>query len=476
MAVAVHPATVSRAKSAAEKGEVDTASGWNAPEKYEQSDCLGTHEGDESVPSKPAYPVFNGGKLYRSGVIAAKSRAAQQGESGIEAAADSILKIIEAKNGKYASCAGTIMLICSSSGLEGERVSTPAGMPDNINGSPCFYIWRRVARPGEWQNRARGFTLNLSASAIDQLERTGEAMLAVGDEVPIVEDHQEKSSLTLGYVRGWKIVDGWLCSLCQIIGDDELKTLNKNYLSGGFNPDYIDSQGRHRGMAITHVGTTPRPVIDGQELLAASQGNAKGIVLTMSGDSPMDGMTNLPCSQTDLDSMHAMVPGLADKPLEGKTGHIVNYLKSMSGAASKKMSAAEIIADDSLRGQVLTMSGAVVPHTLPQSVVEVIRETTLNILTQGVAAGRMTPDQAKEAGINLVGEVGKPATVWMSQAADNSIPAIKQAQLLCSLTPDYRLSRAQPVKRLSPDSTETNDEKPYKSFMASSQKVPAPVL
>lgn len=478
MAVAVHSATVSRAKSAAESGNVDLGDTWDAPEKYEQNDCLGTHEGDDSVASKPAYPVFKGGKLSRKGVIAAKSRAAQQGESGIESAADSILKIIDAKKAKEASRAGVFSLMCSASGLEGERVSTPTGMPSSINGSPCTYIWRRVAKPGTWTNRARGFTLNLSASAIDQLEKTGEAMLADGDEVPIVEDHRETSGATLGYVKGWKIQDGWLCSLSQIIGQRELEIFNKNYLSGGFQPDYTDSQGRSRGMAITHVATTPRPVIDGQELLAASQSTQNGIVLTMSGDTPMDGMTNLPCSQNDLDEMHEMVPGLKDQPIEGKLSHVVKHLKSMSGASSKKMSAAEIVADATLKAEVLTMSGAtLIAEKLPQAAVEFVRRGVLSALEDGVASGKMTPDQAKTAGKILVGETGQPQTAFMSQAPDGTIPAIEQVKLMCSLTQDFRLSRATPVKRVDPDGRTQIDAAPYKSFQKSqSEKLAAPVL
>ena len=52
----------------------------------------------EDTKARWKYPVAKGGSVYRAGVIAAKSRAAQQGEDTIAAAADELLQLIDAKN------------------------------------------------------------------------------------------------------------------------------------------------------------------------------------------------------------------------------------------------------------------------------------------------------------------------------------------------------------------------------------------
>ena len=57
---------------------------------------LGIHpDADEDTKAHYGYPIGKGGKVYRHGIIAAKSRAAQQNDSVIEAAADELLKMID---------------------------------------------------------------------------------------------------------------------------------------------------------------------------------------------------------------------------------------------------------------------------------------------------------------------------------------------------------------------------------------------
>lgn len=113
MGLKVNSSGVSYCESLIEDGKVDTESSWSFT--AEDGDALLGANGDdweafakvhlaedtsatENTKSRWKYPVAKAdGKVYREGVIAAKSRSAQQGEDAVTEAADGLLKQIDEK-------------------------------------------------------------------------------------------------------------------------------------------------------------------------------------------------------------------------------------------------------------------------------------------------------------------------------------------------------------------------------------------
>lgn len=106
-------AAITYLKSLISAGKVDTASAWSF--SAADGDALLGKNGDdwtsyakvhlaedtsatEDTKARWKYPVAKDGKVYRAGVIAAKSRAARQGEDDIASAADTLLQLIDAKS------------------------------------------------------------------------------------------------------------------------------------------------------------------------------------------------------------------------------------------------------------------------------------------------------------------------------------------------------------------------------------------
>lgn len=102
------------AKSLINRGKVDRTSDWEftaedgnkilGPDLDDWAFYGKVHIGkdeskDEDTKAHWKFPVIKGGQVYRSGVIAAKSRAAQSKYTEVEEAADELLKLIDAKKG-----------------------------------------------------------------------------------------------------------------------------------------------------------------------------------------------------------------------------------------------------------------------------------------------------------------------------------------------------------------------------------------
>lgn len=106
-------AAITYLKSLISAGKVDTASAWSFSAAdgnallgeggadwtaYSKVHLAEDTDATEDTKARWKYPVAKDGKVYRAGVIAAKSRAAQQGEDDVVAAADTLLQLIDAKN------------------------------------------------------------------------------------------------------------------------------------------------------------------------------------------------------------------------------------------------------------------------------------------------------------------------------------------------------------------------------------------
>jgi len=115
----VNKAGVSNARALINAGDVDLTGAWSFS-AADGNKLLGENgddwanfakwhlaedeSADEETKARYKYPFGKNGKVYRRGVIAAKSRAAQQGDTAIEEAADALLTLIDSKNDVSSLC------------------------------------------------------------------------------------------------------------------------------------------------------------------------------------------------------------------------------------------------------------------------------------------------------------------------------------------------------------------------------------
>lgn len=112
MAITVHKAGVSHAKSLIGSGDVDTSTAWSFSaadgnallgengddwKNYGSMHLAVNSDADAMTKDHFKYPFGKGGKVYRSGLIAIRQRAGQQNETDIYDAAGRLLQLIDNK-------------------------------------------------------------------------------------------------------------------------------------------------------------------------------------------------------------------------------------------------------------------------------------------------------------------------------------------------------------------------------------------
>jgi phage I-like protein len=134
MALNVNQKAVEHLRSLVNQGKVDRDSNWSFSAEdgnallgadgsdwsnYSQIHLAVDASAAENTKARFHYPVGKDGKVYRSGIVAAKQRAAAQGEKDIEDAADGILQLIDKKDEVQASK----LLFCSVQDIGGAASS-----------------------------------------------------------------------------------------------------------------------------------------------------------------------------------------------------------------------------------------------------------------------------------------------------------------------------------------------------------------
>ena len=480
MAIAVHQPTVSRAHSLIEQGKVDVSGHWDSPSEYEQADCLGTHD-DET--KSPGYPIIKDGKLSRKGVISAKQRAAgEPGAGAIESAADGILSAIDAKKTQKASLAlldgGELQRLSATNGID---------LPSSVFGEPAYYAWKDVISPGDWlapttygDGTTRIEDLKATPERIRHWAEAGNQMCSAGVEIPIVADHSEKSGDSRGYIKLFKVENGDLQCLCQLIGDSAKLEAARNRVSIGRSNYANDGKdgGKSWQDVITHVALTPRPVVSNQDTFRQAASAAKGTGMA-------DKM--LPCSETHMAKLHELVPGLAGMDDNAKIGHIVSHLCTMSAAddadagdGMSKMSRTEIMVAagknrkawrEELAAVKTQLSGAQqqlstandqvqrlsaqVPASLPAEAVDALRSSASVLFDSAVEKASITPAVRDAVFTAMAGSNEKPNYQCLSKGACSEAPILAVAKALNqnpprtgvdgkAITGTQQLSRATP--------------------------------
>ena len=143
MAIKVNGKGVSHARSLISAGKIDRDSSWGFSSE-EGNKLLGDNKWseyanwflavddseDKETKAHYKYPFGKEGKVYRKGVIAAKSRAAAQGETAVEEAADKLLKSID-KDDKEEKTISAGMSFASLRSIP--RTSVPTIAPSTSN-------------------------------------------------------------------------------------------------------------------------------------------------------------------------------------------------------------------------------------------------------------------------------------------------------------------------------------------------------
>lgn len=240
------------------------------------------------------------GQVYRSGVIAAKQRAAQQGASRIEAAADSLLKLIDAH--KMSFTGADESLILNAPTTVGSVASS--NLPAEINGYPVKYAWKEMLPLGQYTD-ASGQKFTVTSERVGRLIANYRRAYAKGFK-PFLPDHHraDSGSHNFGYVvdvrRG---ENGSFEGLHQLIGEDAHRAAARNRTSVMILKDVTDADGEKYDELLYHNALIPNPRLtklkDFEPALAASSGlTGDAVVLTLAapekqGDSDMELLNQL---------------------------------------------------------------------------------------------------------------------------------------------------------------------------------------
>lgn len=164
MALTARSKTVSIAKGLINSGKVEKTAAWSfsaadgntllGPKGDDWTAYANAHLAEdtsapENTKARYKYPVIKGGKVYRSGVIAAKSRAAQQKDTSVETAAAGLLDLIDKKD--HADGSAVMYAHEHVANVTGHSVenlqAAPAGAYIQQNGS----TWTKAAEGTYWQ-------------------------------------------------------------------------------------------------------------------------------------------------------------------------------------------------------------------------------------------------------------------------------------------------------------------------------------
>lgn len=142
-------------------------------------------------------------------------------------------------------------------------------------------------------------------------------MASCGDEPPVVKDHAENSDNTLGYIKAARISPenpDRLQLLHEFTDPAARDVALRNKVSVKLQPNYRMSNGKVLSLAISHVATTPKPVITQQSdwAIAAARGSecddAPVLFLTASsahGD-------NMPLDEKTMKRIKALAPNATE--------------------------------------------------------------------------------------------------------------------------------------------------------------------
>lgn len=295
-------------------------------------------------------------------------------------------------------------------------VTLGQGLPEKVNGLPCFYYWRQSIRDGEYA--AKGWTLSVNADRRRQWEQMFRQMRGNGVEVPVVTDHTVKAENLKGYVVDVRQSGPWLEELHQYLGEEARDLALRNKVSVGIDPRFKDGHGHLYGEAIAHSALVPDPVVPGQgeatPLLAASrgqQGEAEIYCLAASDD----GGSNM-----ELLKQLAALLGVAAFATDAEAVAAVKGLKEKLGTTETQLQAS-LTEKQGLETKVQELSrSSGKPPELSAEAIDALLEADQAGLDALLANGAIDANVHKNLGGLLKGTDGKPVQFMLSRTASGT--------------------------------------------------------
>ncbi len=336
-------------------GKVDRESKWSAPTL---ADCDGdmkafaqlhlaihTDEKDGTA-ARYGYPVARDGKVYRSGVVAAKQRAAGQGQDNIAAVADRLWKLVDKKDktekqaaeaaGVHPDFAADFAFYVPDKMIEDLQGLLDAGLPVQLWVQVIPYgVYHDTREPKDWAIYA-----NNSAEMVDTFN-------ADGNDLPADKDHGTTVVGGDGQAYGWIIalmdrgmgIDGGLWALVEW-----LPAALPLILSGGYR--YISGDFRGGSMVggvwlpsrLRAIAITNTPVIKGMKEILASETPSSGADQSTGGVVPNEIQTTKGENDVEKEKIVKLCADLGITPQDDKEDTLLAAISGKVAETAKLLS------------------------------------------------------------------------------------------------------------------------------------------
>lgn len=150
----------------------------------------------------------------------------------------------------------------------GERSTDAAG-------NPVQRFKANLIRVGSFSHPTDGWRLDVNPQRLREWRDAAMRKLANDVAIPFTSKHfTDDANDTLGYVDSVAIEGDWLTAEGTFVGEDAILAASRNFVSVDLD-DIGDGVGNDYGIVIQSVALTPRPVVNGQQRIAASANGAQ---------------------------------------------------------------------------------------------------------------------------------------------------------------------------------------------------------
>ncbi len=268
-------------------------------------------------------------------------------------------------------------------------------------GQPTQRFRARLIRPGTFRHPKADWTLPVDTKRVDAYKAAADKMLAADTKIPFTSEHFTKSADdTYGYVESVDVdSDGWLTAVGKFIGADAIRAADRNHVSVEIEDDVKDAEGNRFGHAITSIALTPRPVVTGQERIAASlvYHFDPGTTGTP-GDHPMEFLTQL----GEAIGLENLTEENWQEQLKGKLKPVGDAAKLQTDLEAANKSITELTAKVEASGK---------QPKVDADTLEDRAESSQEKLDGLVTAGKITPAVSDSLAAALIGDEGS-RNVW----------------------------------------------------------------
>lgn len=170
--------------------------------------------------------------------------------------------------------ASAILFSFPAGGMElAQAVTLDSRYPTTHNGSPVHLRWVKPTLIGTWE--ADGKPVNITAERVANWKKNTLLARSNGFVIPASTSHKgyKDPKNTLGFTHDARTdSNGELEVLIGYVGDDSLAIASKNYFSIGVEQNVRDAKGNVYDELLTHIASTPTPVLETSGFVTLSRG------------------------------------------------------------------------------------------------------------------------------------------------------------------------------------------------------------